>query len=452
MDIFQFPVVLYISNTLLSFMHSTAIILLMNALLQERSMLRRIPGLAAYSLLYSLCIFIFYALFEIPSWQLNLSDSLSTFIVLLLLCVFVFYPHKKKQAALLFPFALMVAEFVMHTANLFSLLLPDFIFDLPGWVSMLIVYFQVYGLELLVCWLIARFLQASPFTANLRALPDYPRVAFFVPVAYWGLNVFFLSGIDHLSTYYIVSILFLVAICLIAFVARDITMRHTIEYNNALILQQEKHLKTLESLQLQLRIVQHDYKNMIAGLYAQAEQGDTTGIKEYIETNLLNMDSAIQADIRQINQITQIQLPALKSLLLAKQVKAQQMGVALQLEVAAPVTNPFMAQADLIRTVGILLDNALEASSLAKKPRVVVMLLQEHSVFTIMVKNNFADKPDLAGMWKTGYSTKGSTRGLGLASYKQIISKYPNATTETRIDNDFFTQILTVAPSKKDKF
>ena len=46
--------------------------------------------------------------------------------------------------------------------------------------------------------------------------------------------------------------------------------------------QQNAYIESLEGLQREVRRFRHDYKNMMAGMYAQAKEGDADAVRQLI--------------------------------------------------------------------------------------------------------------------------------------------------------------------------
>ena len=202
-----------------------------------------------------------------------------------------------------------------------------------------------------------------------------------------------------------------------------------------MLLQQQHYVNLLENTQQKLRTFQHDYKNLVTGLYAQANEGNTETVKEYINSKILNIDRDIQADIRQTNQLPQINNMELKGLLLVKLMESEKVDVAMDLEVFYEVGKISIETSDLVRLMSILFDNAIEAAQNTATRNVSVTILQEDDKTTIIVKNAISDKVDISDIWKTGYSTKGTNRGLGLNSYKKILSNYEDVGDTCKAEN-----------------
>lgn len=191
-------------------------------------------------------------------------------------------------------------------------------------------------------------------------------------------------------------------------------------------------------------MIQHDYKNMIVAMYAQVDAGNTEAIKDYIRTKLLNIDVQVQEDIRQINQISQITNMELKGLLLVKILEAKNVEVNIDLEVLYRVDQIAMDIKDLVRCVGILIDNAIEEAKNTPSKNISILILQEKNTTTFVVKNDILNFVDVSRIWENGYSTKGKNHGLGLCNYKRTISGYKNVFIETKIDHHQFIQILMI--------
>lgn len=160
--------------------------------------------------------------------------------------------------------------------------------------------------------------------------------------------------------------------------SRDVKHSSELEQSRLLLLQQQSYMDHLEKIQAELRNIQHDYKNMITGLYIHAKEGNTQQIQTYIESSLLNVDAGIQEEIKWSNQLANIASPELKGLLMAKMLTAKQENIQLNLEVAKSIDGVKMDSHDFIRCVGILLDNAIEATQKENSTRrITILLLQE---------------------------------------------------------------------------
>ena len=96
----------------------------------------------------------------------------------------------------------------------------------------------------------------------------------------------------------------------------------------------------------------------------------------------------------------------MRSLLAAKLADMRRRRIHSALEVMAPVKEKQSMEAeDLLRGLGILIDNAMEAVS-EKEGKVRIVLLQEDNELYIAVANNYDNAPDLSAISRKGYTTR----------------------------------------------
>ncbi|WP_438717229.1 sensor histidine kinase [Enterococcus sp. AZ109] len=214
----------------------------------------------------------------------------------------------------------------------------------------------------------------------------------------------------------------------------------------ATLLQQESYVKSLESIQRDMRTLQHDYKNILSGLYLQSEEGKTEEIKAYLNQTLGQLDENVANKIKETTHLSNIEVSAVKSMVLTKLAAMEQLGIQCNLEVSGPIKDINMDLNDFVRCLGILLDNAIEEvqqlqSDVAKLD---VILSNEVEDLTVIVKNPTREKPKIHQIWQEGFSTKGENRGLGLFSYQRILDKYQHVSKQTILKDDEFVQILTI--------
>ncbi|MGG5315132.1 sensor histidine kinase [Enterococcus sp. AZ072] len=314
------------------------------------------------------------------------------------------------------------------------------------------VVMNFLGTTIVFCFilLLYRILSKTRVFFVLRRIVDYPRLALIIGLIVSVLNIlielvkmiFFLN--DHsllVTALYILS--YSMVITVYIFLLREYLREQRLKESEALILQQQAYLQRLESIQLDLRKIHHDYKNVATGLYAQVESGDIKAAQEFISTKMLQMDKEIRLDMQQLNQLANIEVIELKTLIMSKVMQAEKMNVQLMIEVMEPIKKIPMEISDLLRCGGILMDNAIEAAAWEKKPQVTIVFLKEKGKLTFIVKNVTSQSIDLQRIWTAGYSTKGDNRGLGLTNLKEITRQYPDIWLETRVEKQEFIQLLT---------
>ncbi|BDR58099.1 hypothetical protein [Xylocopilactobacillus apicola] len=87
----------------------------------------------------------------------------------------------------------------------------------------------------------------------------------------------------------------------------------------------ENYIGTLESLQLSIQKVQHDYNNLLSEIdgFITADNVDIRGIKEYLIQNKL-LHKGVQIKAGTLDQLKRINLPAVKGVVSTKVIMALQ--------------------------------------------------------------------------------------------------------------------------------
>nr|WP_301281819.1 GHKL domain-containing protein [Clostridium bornimense] len=100
---------------------------------------------------------------------------------------------------------------------------------------------------------------------------------------------------------------------------------------------------------------------------------------------------------------------------------------------------------DFTRCMGIILDNAVEASIESEKKILNIAFINKNKSLIVVVENTFPlNIPPIYKMFKYGFSTKGDNRGIGLSNLREITNKYQNVSLETVIKEDKFVQNLII--------
>lgn len=255
------------------------------------------------------------------------------------------------------------------------------------------------------------------------------------------------NGVEgqYLAAYYLLGVvLVLVIIGLIVYLARRLDDSRTLQMQRDIIAQQQLYEQSLEEIRQEVRSFRHDYKNLLAGLSQQAEEGELWALRSALSELDAGFDRHLGGKIQLSAQIGNLRIPQVRSLLLSKLTDMQGKGVAYRLEVLYPVEDVSLNAWDFVRCLGLLVDNAIEAALDTPQPWVEIILLAQGRRVFLRVSNPYANPIDPGKLWDTGWSTKGAGRGLGLPSYQRILENYPNASTGTSWEGGVFVQELTV--------
>ncbi|NMM65996.1 GHKL domain-containing protein [Clostridium sp. P21] len=206
----------------------------------------------------------------------------------------------------------------------------------------------------------------------------------------------------------------------------------------------EEYAHMVEEMYSQTRRFKHDYINMLTPLKEYIDNDDMEKLKEFFYDNVIDMDKDIKWTNSNIDKLRYIRITALKALLSTKLIKALSMNIDIKVEIVENISEVPMNIMDLCRIMGILMNNASEAADECEYPKLSLCIVNKEEYVVIAVQNNFSgEKPVIHKIYKEGFSTKGSGRGLGLYTVKNIIeTKYDNVFINTSIEDNMFIQEL----------
>jgi len=218
-----------------------------------------------------------------------------------------------------------------------------------------------------------------------------------------------------------------------------------------IVAQKDRQLKELsnyshhvESLYSEIRSFRHDYLNILTSLKLGIENQDLHAIQRIYEDVLKESGKSFYDKKFDIARLSNIKNDAVKSVLSAKLLEAQNKGIDITVEVEEPIDNFQIEILDFITILSILCDNAIEASQKAQQKKLSVALIKsERTLILVMENTTEAEKVDVTHLFERGVSTKGEDRGLGLYNVQQILDRYPKCSISTRSANYQFSQTIT---------
>lgn len=202
--------------------------------------------------------------------------------------------------------------------------------------------------------------------------------------------------------------------------------------------------KTLTILHDNIRAFKHDFNNIVQALGGYISTEDLPGLKKYYAELLSDCQTSNNLNILNPEIIND---PAIYSLITSKYHKATSLGITVNLEIFLDLTTLNMKIYEFTRILGILLDNAIEATSECENKEIIICIKKEDSKNRqlAIVKNTYKDKNiDTEKIYEKGYSTKPNNTGLGLWKVRQILKSNNNLNLYTSKTNDYFSQQLEI--------
>ncbi len=199
-----------------------------------------------------------------------------------------------------------------------------------------------------------------------------------------------------------------------------------------------------------LRSFKHDYVNILLSMAGYIENCDMEELKNFFKNEIFPTKNLIDQGDYKLNQLGNIGMLEIKSLLSAKMIYAHESGIDVTIDIPDKVDSFPMDTVDLARILGIFLDNAIEAALETEQPQAGLNIIQHETGVSIMISNRYQDSGIMLHQLKQkGCSTKTGHQGIGLSNAQKIISTYSNVLLETTMQCGCFTQHMELAARKE---
>lgn len=248
----------------------------------------------------------------------------------------------------------------------------------------------------------------------------------------------------HISGY------LLVMCCLLLAMRRSYLERIQTEAKQKAMQDLQDYTRNLEAMYNSLRSFKHDYVNILLSLSGYIEDGDMDRLKDFFESKIFPTKNLITGEDYKLNQLSNISVLEIKSLLSAKMIYAHESGIDITIDIPDKVESFLIDTVDLARILGIFLDNAIEATLETEQPQIGLNIIQNKTGVSIIISNRFRDNGLMLHKLKQkGFSTKIGHQGIGLGNAQKIISSYDNVLLETTMKCDYFTQHIELTERKE---
>ncbi len=248
----------------------------------------------------------------------------------------------------------------------------------------------------------------------------------------------------HISGY------LLVMCCLLLAMRRSYLEQIQTESKQKAMQDLQDYTRNLEAMYNGLRSFKHDYVNILLSLSGYIEDGDMDRLKDFFESKIFPTKNLITGGDYKLNQLSNIGVLEIKSLLSAKMIYAHESGIDITIDIPDKVESFLIDTVDLARILGIFLDNAVEATLETEQPQIGLNIIQNKTGVSIIISNRFLDNGVMLHKLKQkGFSTKIGHQGIGLWNAQKIISSYDNVLLETTMKCGYFTQHIELTDRKE---
>ena len=186
----------------------------------------------------------------------------------------------------------------------------------------------------------------------------------------------------------------------------------------------EAYIKNLEQLNEKTSAFRHDYKNILSGLTGFLKEGKTEEMTVYLSEIIHATEKISEDQDLAWKELRYVYPLELKGFLYEKILSAYAQKVQMQVQVAEKLDFQCSYMNDVIRILGIFIDNAIEETTDMENGYVVIVAMNTEQGCLFSVANNYKQKPELALIQQRGYTTKGENHGMGLYWAEEMIKKH----------------------------
>ena len=235
----------------------------------------------------------------------------------------------------------------------------------------------------------------------------------------------------------VIVLLSLVILLLSAFALREMKYKRKLQEIEAYY----EYTLRIESINNEMRKFRHDYVNILTTLSDYIREDDMPGLRKYFNENIVPMKDKLKTRSIKMNGIEKLKVREIKGFITTKIIQAQEKRIPISIEVPDEIDRISMNTVELSRIIGIIVDNAIEASENLEEPLINIAFIDNDESVTFIVMNKCSDDiPKIHELFEQGFSTKGDNRGLGLSTLKELTDSNENVLLDTVIENGYFVQ------------
>lgn len=206
----------------------------------------------------------------------------------------------------------------------------------------------------------------------------------------------------------------------------------------------EEYNNTLRILHDNVRGFKHDFDNIVTTIGGYIKTEDMEGLRNYY--------LQLEDDCQRVNNLyilnpEVVNNDGIYNLLTKKYYEAESKDIKVNITFLLDLSTLNMKIYEFARILGILLDNAIEASSECEEKIINIVFRNDPNNFRqlVLIENTFNDKDlDTDKIFEKGISGKENHTGLGLWEVRKLIKKNSNINLYTSKSDKYFSQQLEI--------
>ncbi|MGI3099482.1 sensor histidine kinase [Companilactobacillus alimentarius] len=208
--------------------------------------------------------------------------------------------------------------------------------------------------------------------------------------------------------------------------------------------QMREYLTNIQEQYDDLRKFKHDFKNIVLSISADSKKNMNKDYEDIYKELVQQKGFVADLDGKTILELKKIANEPIRGLIIQKFFKARSNNIKINIEIVDDCIKFTKNLLEIIRVVGILLDNSIEEAASGDKREVRVAFIKNQDTIEVSVENPINHFIDVRNIFKKEYSTKGKNRGIGLTNVSEIINKNSNLFLDTEIKGKFLRITLIV--------
>ncbi|CAM3282427.1 sensor histidine kinase [Lactiplantibacillus plajomi] len=193
-----------------------------------------------------------------------------------------------------------------------------------------------------------------------------------------------------------------------------------------------------------LHLFKHDYQNILLSMATLLERHDYQALEQYFNQEVLPSGAALN-QATDLDVLRYLESPVVSGLIYAKHNLAAERQLKLTVTIMDTIKLPAVSQVRVVRILGNLLDNALDAAAHSNQRVTLDISCDDHQNVIFSIQNQIPkqEQIDLNVIKKGRFTTKAGHLGYGLSSIKQLMTD--QLQVNYQVDHNLFKAQLILA-------
>ena len=369
-------------------------------------------------------------------------------IVYVCLFYFIFFYKKFRLLGII---NTLIVILISVVSDYMSVFITKYLIDSLNNVPQFFLYYMMFHstFTIIIAFLIRRLMNRLKISYLYNNRVYLLLIAAFLAISFMVFYVYMPKSYNTEKEFEFQTLFYVIYVCvaaifiiLISFtVIREMALQRTMKEIN----QYYKYTLQIEQINNEMRKFRHDYVNILATLSEYIREDDMDGLRTYFDQNIAHLHDDMKLNAIKINGLQNLHVREIKGLLTTKIIQSQEQNINISVEITEQIDHINMNIVELSRCIGIIMDNAIEASEFVDNPTIQIAFIKnEESILLVFMNKCSKDTPKVHKLFENHYSTKGRKRGIGLTTLKEITEKTDHVFLDTFINNQYFIQKLEI--------